>query len=617
MERLGFTTYRLNPILNTTSSGMSPDSQTNIIGSTASSPYDDTITSPPPYSPHNNVSSMPSVPSNTDYPGESGFEISFAQPSKETKSTTWTYSESLKKLYVRMSTTCPVRFKTRSAPPPPGSIIRAMPIFMKPEHVQDVVKRCPNHAVQREGNEQHPAPSHLVRCEHKLARYEDDRNTGRQSVVLPHESPQAGSEWVTNLFQFMCLGSCVGGPNRRPLQIVFTLEKDGQVLGRRAVEVRICACPGRDRKADEKSELSMKEFKRQKGPSSVGPRLTFEKEFMSVAKKRKMDDTEIHMLPVKGLENYEILKKIRDSLELAALVPPQTAEAYKKQMESQRSPSSSMSVLSSALQEAELSEASTSTTISTDSNQHAAASYAAILGRPGMDTGKRPTSTNNNIDDDDDDFYASGLLNAMVTSSSSPTCQLDSSSASLGGMGIVPQSVLGGDHDLAVKKEDLDGILGMELQDNSIAGWLGRLGLSQYIDRFQHHGFDNLFQLTDFSLENLERMNIPGEHRHKIWKSLLEFHQANQLSDVTQALGRSSGLTSSDSFLSSQTTQSQNSQPSQQSIYNPGFYEVTRYTFKHTISMTKHSITAGTTGNASNKSQHCDESPSKKAKSDE
>ena len=127
-------------------------------------------------------------------------------------------------------------------------------------------------------------------------------------------------------------------------------------------------------------------------------------------------------------------------------------------------------MLSSALQEAELSEASTSTTISTDSNQHAAASYAAILGRPGMDTGKRPTSTNNNIDDDDDDFYASGLLNAMVTSSSSPTCQLDSSSASLGGMGIVPQSVLGGDHDLAVKKEDLDGILGMELQDNSIAG---------------------------------------------------------------------------------------------------------------------------------------------------
>ena len=58
--------------------------------------------------------------------------------------------------------------------------------------------------------------------------------------------------------QFMCLGSCVGGPNRRPIHIVFTLEHGNVVLGRRAVEVRICACPGRDRKQDEKSTLSEK-----------------------------------------------------------------------------------------------------------------------------------------------------------------------------------------------------------------------------------------------------------------------------------------------------------------------------------------------------------------------
>jgi hypothetical protein len=53
----------------------------------------------------------------------------------------------------------------------------------------------------------------------------------------------------------MCLGSCVGGPNRRPIHIVFTLELDSIVLGRRAIEVRICACPGRDRKQDEKVSL--------------------------------------------------------------------------------------------------------------------------------------------------------------------------------------------------------------------------------------------------------------------------------------------------------------------------------------------------------------------------
>lgn len=156
-----------------------------------------------------------------------------------------------------MATTCPVRFKTKS-PAPFGCLIRAMPLFMKPEHVQEVVKRCPNHSVSKEHNEKHPAPAHLVRCEHKLARYAEDQSTCRQSVIIPHETPQAGAEWVTNLFQFMCLGSCVGGPNRRPLQIVFTLEQDGRVLGRRAVEVRICACPGRDRKADEKAVLPAK-----------------------------------------------------------------------------------------------------------------------------------------------------------------------------------------------------------------------------------------------------------------------------------------------------------------------------------------------------------------------
>ena len=53
----------------------------------------------------------------------------------------------------------------------------------------------------------------------------------------------------------------MGGPNRRPIHIVFTLELENVVLGRRAIEVRICACPGRDRKQDEKVALSEKQQK--------------------------------------------------------------------------------------------------------------------------------------------------------------------------------------------------------------------------------------------------------------------------------------------------------------------------------------------------------------------
>ena len=62
------------------------------------------------------------------------------------------FSEPLCKLFVRMATTCPVRFRTAKRPPP-GSVIRALPIYVKPEHVQEVVKRCPNHATNREHNE--------------------------------------------------------------------------------------------------------------------------------------------------------------------------------------------------------------------------------------------------------------------------------------------------------------------------------------------------------------------------------------------------------------------------------------------------------------------------------
>ena len=170
-----------------------------------------------------------------------------------------------------------------------------MPIYMKPEHVQEVVTRCPNHATTREHNEGHPAPKHLVRCEHKLALYKEDPYTLRQSVVIPHETPQAGAEWVTNLFQFMCFSSCVGGLNRRPIQVIFTLEHEERVLGRQAVEVRICACPGRDRRADEQAAQP----KTKESPKR--PALTVTSEMTSISpapKRRKPNEDEQFTLTV-------------------------------------------------------------------------------------------------------------------------------------------------------------------------------------------------------------------------------------------------------------------------------------------------------------------------------
>ena len=63
--------------------------------------------------------------------------------------------------------------------------------------------------------------------------------------------------WKSYLYLFTCFSSCAGGLNRRPFQVVFTLEDGtGRVLGRHAVEMRICACPGRDRQHEEKNSTS-------------------------------------------------------------------------------------------------------------------------------------------------------------------------------------------------------------------------------------------------------------------------------------------------------------------------------------------------------------------------
>lgn len=271
------------------------------------------------------------VPSTSDYPGEYGFQLRFNQ-SSTTKSVTSTYSTSLNKLYCQLAKTCPVDVLMEKVPPQ-GAVLRATPIYKKPEHVSEVVLRCPHHQNITENNEGVSHRSHLIRIEGS-PRYLEDSNTKRQSVTVPYESPQLGSEGTTILLNFMCNSSCMGGMNRRPILTIMTLEThDGQVLGRCCFEVRVCACPGRDRKTEEENP-NKKMLKTATGIKRKSPGVESQvTPTAETSKKIKIDSSseeEIFLLQIRGRDRFNMLKTINDSLELIDVIPAADKDKYRQ-----------------------------------------------------------------------------------------------------------------------------------------------------------------------------------------------------------------------------------------------------------------------------------------------
>lgn len=123
---------------------------------------------------------------------------------------------------------------------------------------------------------------------------------------------------TTILLSFMCNSSCMGGMNRRPILTILTLETpEGLVLGRRCFEVRVCACPGRDRKTEEenstKTQNGTKQTKKRKSaPASDTTSVKKSKPASSAEE----DDKEVFVLYVRGRERYEFLKRINDGQDL-------------------------------------------------------------------------------------------------------------------------------------------------------------------------------------------------------------------------------------------------------------------------------------------------------------
>ncbi|XP_028348034.1 tumor protein 63 isoform X3 [Physeter macrocephalus] len=514
-------------------------------GSSSTSPYNtdhaqNSVTAPSPYaqpsSTFDALSPSPAIPSNTDYPGPHSFDVSFQQ-SSTAKSATWTYSTELKKLYCQIAKTCPIQIKVMT-PPPQGAVIRAMPVYKKAEHVTEVVKRCPNHELSREFNEgQIAPPSHLIRVEgNSHAQYVEDPITGRQSVLVPYEPPQAtspspfktpkfvlnlylvGTEFTTVLYNFMCNSSCVGGMNRRPILIIVTLEtRDGQVLGRRCFEARICACPGRDRKADEDS------IRKQQVSDSTkngdGTKRPFRQNThgiqMTSIKKRRSPDDELLYLPVRGRETYEMLLKIKESLELMQYLPQHTIETYRQQQQQQ--------------------------------HQHLLQKQTSMQSQSSYGNSSPPLNKMNSMNKLPS---VSQLINPQQRNTLTPTTIPDGMGANIPMMGT--HMPMAGDMNGLSPTQALPPPLSMPSTshctppppyptDCSLVSFLARLGCSSCLDYFTTQGLTTIYQIEHYSMDDLASLKIPEQFRHAIWKGILDHRQLHDFSSPPHLLRTPSG----------------------------------------------------------------------------
>ncbi|KAA0723725.1 Cellular tumor antigen p53 [Triplophysa tibetana] len=243
------------------------------------------------------------VPSTTDYPGEYDFKLRFNQSSMA-KSATSTYSQKLNKLYCQLAKTCPVDVLV-GREPPQGAVLRATAIYKKSEHVSEVVIRCPHHQNVAENNEDVSQRNHLI-----VWRGTQEPNT--IGICLPKDT--------------LCW-------YWRPGQMFVFCIDSGQVLGRQCFEVRICACPGRDRKSEEENVKSIN------GEKVTGTKRKRQNQFKeslptsnSASKKIKNDsssDDDIYILNIRGKERFEMLRTINHSLELMDVMPEAEQEKYR------------------------------------------------------------------------------------------------------------------------------------------------------------------------------------------------------------------------------------------------------------------------------------------------
>ncbi|KAK3883470.1 hypothetical protein Pcinc_012219 [Petrolisthes cinctipes] len=256
-------------------------------------------------------------PSLQPWSGMHGFS-SLSLPTDNKDRNKWCFSQVRQKLYVCPNVAVPVSVMIKNWQL--NASIFITPVYKDSRHRVEPVKRCYNCKIGQ--NQVHA--EHIVQVEGDGCQYMlvNDRHV----VSTPLHPPPPGDIASTLLVKLMCLTSCVGGPNRRPFCLVFTLRCNltGEEIGRQVLDVKCCKCPSRDLLHEEKTSTG------QRGVSAAeSEKVQTLTSTISVGQKRKK--TNIKLEPGTGNQYENVPVPVEFVNKVKAYVNALVGEKYIRQ----------------------------------------------------------------------------------------------------------------------------------------------------------------------------------------------------------------------------------------------------------------------------------------------
>ncbi|KAH8019392.1 hypothetical protein HPB51_019365 [Rhipicephalus microplus] len=216
-----------------------------------------------------------------EWPGDFGFSAVIASTPKAGKNVNWTYSEKLRKLYAVVNAACPIKFVTDRAPPE-GSFVCAVAVFRESESRRENVLRCPAHRTPEDALDAGARVDQWFHCDHPQAQNccDDAQRWALLRTPAVRDGAFQPDLWLPK--QLSRRTSTKGYRNGIPAAItrgpgLGTQRCSGEahICAQRlhvslilmlVEQVKVCACPGRDRRHDEQQGEDESAQSRQPAP---------------------------------------------------------------------------------------------------------------------------------------------------------------------------------------------------------------------------------------------------------------------------------------------------------------------------------------------------------------